>query len=61
MTPIRAIAIILANGVLRLQKRQIDLDNLSDKSVQNKADKQMLLLAAMKSKTSRGEPNVLDT
>jgi hypothetical protein len=31
--PIRAIAIILAQGVLRLHQRQKDLDNLSDKSV----------------------------
>ena len=61
ITPIRAIAIILAHGVVRLHQRQNDLDNSTEQSVQNKADSQMLLRDAMKSKTLRGEPNVLDT
>ena len=38
-----------------------DLDSLSEQGVQNRDDRQMLLLDAMKSKTLRGEPNVLDT
>ena len=33
ITPLRAIAIILAQGVLRLQKRQKDLDSPSEQSV----------------------------
>jgi hypothetical protein len=33
ISPLRAIAMILAQGVLRLQQRQKQLDNLSDKSV----------------------------
>ena len=33
ITPIRAIAIILAHGVLRLMQRQKDLDNATEQSV----------------------------
>ena len=33
ITPIRAIAIILAHGVLRLHQRQKDLDNSTEQSV----------------------------
>ena len=33
VTPLRAIAIILAQGVLRLQQRQKRLDNLTEQSV----------------------------
>lgn len=33
ITPIRAIAIILAYGVLRLQQRQKDLDSRTEQSV----------------------------
>ncbi len=33
ITPIRAIAIILAHGVLRLHQRQIELDNSTEQSV----------------------------
>ena len=33
ITPIRAIDIILAHGVLRLHQRQKDLDNLTEQSV----------------------------
>jgi hypothetical protein len=33
ITPLRAIAMILAHGVLRLQKRQKDLDNSTEQSV----------------------------
>jgi hypothetical protein len=59
--PIRAIAIILAHGVVRLHQRQKDLDNFTEQSGQNKADRQMLLLDAIKSKAMRGESNVLNT
>ena len=58
---LRAIAIILAHGVVRLHQRQKDLDSFTEQSGQNKADRQMLLLDAMKSKTARGESNVLNT
>jgi hypothetical protein len=33
VSPIRAIAIILAHGVLRLHQRQKDLDNSTEQSV----------------------------
>lgn len=33
ISPVRAIAMILAQGVLRLQKRQKDLDSPSEQSV----------------------------
>ena len=33
ITPIRAIAMILAHGVLRLQQRQKDLDSPTEQSV----------------------------
>ncbi len=33
ITPLRAIAIILAHGVLRLHQRQKDLDNSTEQSV----------------------------
>ena len=33
VAPLRAIAIILAHGVVRLQKRQKDLDSRTEKSV----------------------------
>jgi hypothetical protein len=60
ISTVRAIAIILAHGVLRLHQRQNDIDNSTEQSVQNKAGSQMLLRDAMKSKTLRGEPHVLD-
>ena len=33
VSPLRAIAIILAHGVLRLHQRQIELDNSTEQSV----------------------------
>ena len=33
ITPLRAVAMILAHGVLRLQKRQKDLDNPTEQRV----------------------------
>ncbi len=59
--PLRAISIILAHGVIRLQQRQKELDNSTEQTLQNVADRPMFLLDAMKSKTVRGEPNVLNT
>ncbi len=61
VSPLRAIAIILAHGVLRLHQRQKDLDNSTEQSVKNKTDRPMLLQDATKSKTVRDEPNVLNT
>ncbi len=60
VSPLRAIAIILAHGVLRLHQRQKELDNPTEQTLQNVADRPMFLLDAMKSKTVRGEPNVLN-
>ncbi len=36
ISPVRAIAMILANGVLRLQQRQKGLDNFTEQSVHHR-------------------------
>jgi hypothetical protein len=41
MPPLRAIAIILAHGVVRLPQRQKDLDNSTELGTQSKADNNM--------------------
>jgi hypothetical protein len=61
ITPNRAITIILAHGVVRLHQRQKELDNSTEQTLQNVADRPMFLLDAMKSKAVRGEPYVLNT
>ncbi len=61
VTPIQAIAIILAHGVIRLHQRQKKLDNHTEQTLQNVADRPIFLLDAMKSKAVRGEPYVLNT
>jgi hypothetical protein len=61
VTPIQAIAIILAHGVIRLHQRQKKLDNHTEQTLQNVADRPMFLLDGMKSKAVRGEPYVLNT
>jgi hypothetical protein len=41
VSPLRAIAIILAHGVLRLHQRQKDLDNSTELGTQSKVDNNM--------------------